>query len=153
MTEKWQLVLVDPQSFRHQWRLYSFLRARLTEPETNISHSRMPSWEDHVKFLASSPYRYWYFIATPALELIGACYVTKESEIGIFISKAWRRKGAGEEAIEHLISMGGLPLYANINPQNAASLAFFAKQGFKECQKDGKQVTMRLAVAAIDVPG
>ena len=42
--------------------LHQLLEER--EPEANISHKAMPSWEEHVRFVESKPYEAWYFIDT-----------------------------------------------------------------------------------------
>ena len=37
--------------------LYELLAER--DPIANISHKKMPSWQEHWKFIASEPYKFW----------------------------------------------------------------------------------------------
>jgi RimJ/RimL family protein N-acetyltransferase len=98
------------------------------DPRENISHKAMPTWERHSSFVAGRPYDAWYLIDDGGIS-VGACYVTKQREIGIGILKAHRRKGYAEAAIKTLLQGPGRFL-ANINPRNEASIALFRKLGF-----------------------
>ena len=40
--------------------LYLLLMER--DPKTNISHRKMPTYNEHRKFIASKPYKAWYVI-------------------------------------------------------------------------------------------
>jgi hypothetical protein len=53
--------------------LYRLLEQR--EPHVNISHQRMPSWQEHVRFIASRPYVAWYLIKHGP-NYVGAIYLT-----------------------------------------------------------------------------
>lgn len=124
--------------------LYELLKER--EPNQNISHREMPSYEDHVRFVDSHPYREWFVIFEEwgSIETgpIGAIYLTNPpkpsqagNEIGIFISKAYRERGYGKQAVRLLMKMHPAErLLANIAPGNAESIAMFEKLGFKLCQ-------------------
>lgn len=109
--------------------LYKLLSER--DETVSISHKRMPCWGDHVRFIESKPYAAWYFIG----DEVGACYLSKQNEIGIFIFREHRGKGYGRAAIEALMEKHGRRRYlANINPRNESSAALFAKLGFNLCQ-------------------
>ncbi len=114
---------------RHEL-LYQLLGER--DETVNISHKVMPAWADHVRFVESQPYEAWYFIGD---EPFGACYLTKQNEIGIFIFKEHQRKGYGIRAIDALIDKHGHRRYlANISSRNAPSISLFRKLGFNHAQ-------------------
>ena len=102
--------------------------------ETNISHRVMPSWDEHIRFVAGHPYEAWYLIVDRNL-IVGACYLTKQSEIGVQIFKANQGKGHGKAAVNALMSLFGPRRYlANINPANERSAKMFQGLGFKLIQ-------------------
>ena len=128
--------------------LYDILNKRSTEDDKhiNISHRKLPPWEEHVAFFDSRPYECWYLIydvfnVNPACA--GTCYVTKRNEIGIVLFKDARGKGIGTAAVKKLMETKPLPAVpgvrgggylANINPNNQASIRMFEKLGFRHIQ-------------------
>ena len=133
--------------------LYDLLKERSSEndPHMNISHRRLPSWGDHVHFVQSFPYRAWYLIgyreaAPDAQKLVWAGYVsaTPRNEIGVIISKPYRRMGIARAAIQQFMALHKpLPAVpsvrsgdwlANINPKNEASIKLFSSLGFGHLQ-------------------
>lgn len=120
--------------------LYEFLRERLREPDTNISHHVLPAYRQHSKFVRSIPYRIWYFIKVDGL-VAGTCHLTPINEIGIFLSADYRRKGIGKQALRMMISrhkpLPAIPSHrvgkfiANINPKNEPSIRLFTGLEFK----------------------
>ena len=64
--------------------LYELLNER--NPKSNISHKKMPTINQHTKFVISKPYSKWYIIIYKNKK-IGNVYLTKMDEIGIFILK------------------------------------------------------------------
>lgn len=121
--------------------LYDLLIQRSTEddPYVNISHRKLPSWRDHIRFFDSRPYSYWYLIQTDDLT-VGTTYISKRNEIGIVLFTAYRGKGYGLEAVNQLIQkhkpLKEIPgvrsgrFIANINPANERSIKLFGKLGF-----------------------
>lgn len=100
----------------------------------NISHKKMPTYKEHVKFVNSKPYSKWYVIHYKN-QKVGTIYLTKQNEIGIHIKKDYRRHGLGKYAMKLLIKKNSRNRYlANINPKNKKSIKFFTKQGFKLIQ-------------------
>lgn len=127
------------------------------DPNINVSHKKMPTWLDHCNFFASKPYRKWYLIegvswdtekhvelepgsAGYATAIVGACYLTRMNEIGVFLFKQYRGKGFGTKAV-YLLTTKHKPLkaisgkrsgryLAHINPANEKSIALFSKIGF-----------------------
>lgn len=96
----------------------------------NISHSKMPLMADHIRFVQSTPYFKWWIIVSDDIK-IGHMYLTRQYEIGLFIDKEYQGHGYGSLALKTLLQMRARPVYANINPDNAQSIKFFQKHGFK----------------------
>jgi RimJ/RimL family protein N-acetyltransferase len=102
-------------------------------PEANISHEVMPTWEDHLDFIRSKPYRAWYLIEDSTVEKgwVGAIYLTKRDEIGLSLAEAYRGLGIGTEAVKQLIHLHPRPRYlANVSTFNLRGQHFWLKQGF-----------------------
>jgi RimJ/RimL family protein N-acetyltransferase len=125
-----RLVDVYDETDRHAY-LYDLLDQR--EPHENISHRTMPSWAEHVAFVDLDPYEAWFFIMDGA-ERVGAIYLTKQREVGIFLWPEYQGKGYGAWALKELGARYPGPLLANIAPTNERSAAFFARQGFELVQ-------------------
>jgi len=112
--------------------LYKLLKER--DPKANISHKKMPSFEQHVKFVLSKPYAKWYVIAEDRKK-IGTIYLTINNEIGIFLKNDLQSKGIGFTALELLMEKNPRTRYlANVNPKNKKSIRFFKNNGFKLIQ-------------------
>ena len=60
--------------------LYDLLKNR--DPLANISHKKMPSYDEHVSFILSNPYTMWYIIEYEGKKT-GSIYLSKQDEIGI----------------------------------------------------------------------
>lgn len=112
-----------------------YLYALMTEREAhvNISHRAMPTAEQHLAFVRSRPYRAWYLCHVKH-RVVGAIYLSKQGEIGIFIFKAHRGHGYGKQAVKALMDKHPGNFLANINPANEASIKFFEKLGFRPMQ-------------------
>lgn len=118
-----------PDAVLHLWML---LKERT--PEQSISHRVMPTWDDHVEFVESHPYQFWALIEND-IEVVGACYLSKQNEIGISIYAEHRGNGYGPRAVKALMQMMGPRDYlANVNPENDASARMFEDMGFSICQ-------------------
>ncbi len=112
--------------------LYDLLKER--DSRANISHKKMPSFEQHVKFVMSKPYSKWYMIEE-FKNNVGSIYLTKNNEIGIFIKKDLHGKGIASKAIKLLIEKHPRSRYlANVNPKNKKSIQFFKNNGFNLIQ-------------------
>jgi RimJ/RimL family protein N-acetyltransferase len=98
----------------------------------SISHREMPTLEEHLRFIGSHPYPYWYLIDCG--DLVGSAYLTGRREVGIGILRAFWRNGYGRAAVNLLLEKHGRPLYANINPYNRVSIEMFAELGFRHIQ-------------------
>jgi RimJ/RimL family protein N-acetyltransferase len=112
--------------------LYNLLKER--DPKANISHKKMPTYDEHVTFVSSKPYAYWYVIEYNGKKS-GSIYLSKSNEIGIFLRKSLTGKNIGRVALELLIKKTNKSRYlANVNPKNKKSLEFFKNNGFTMIQ-------------------
>ena len=115
---------------------YRFLYDLLMERDTrvNISHKKMPTYNQHVSFVSAKPYSKWYVILY-GVNKAGSIYLTSQNEIGIFIKKSFQNKQIGNIALNKLIQKNPKKRYlANVNPQNKKSMRFFKNNGFKLTQ-------------------
>lgn len=130
-TDSSQITLKKVDSSDYKF-LYELLKKR--NSIVNISHKKMPTYAEHIKFIKSKPYASWYIIKYRNVK-IGSIYLTKHNEIGIHIKKDYRRLGFGKYAMDLLIKKNPRGRFlANINPKNKKSIKFFTKQGFKLIQ-------------------
>jgi len=79
---------------------YRFLYDLLMErnPRANISHKKMPTYNEHVSFVSAKPYSKWYVILY-RVNKVGSIYLTSQNEIGIFIKKSFQNKQIGKYCI------------------------------------------------------
>jgi len=113
--------------------LYELLKER--EPSINISHKKMPTFNEHIKFIKSKPYTKWYIVKYGA-QKIASIYLTSQNEIGIFIKKTHQNKNLGRIMMSQLIKKNPRERYlANVSPKNKTSENFFKSYGFKFIQK------------------
>lgn len=137
--------------------LYGMLNRRLSEPETNISHSKLPLWDDHVTYVRRKPHGRNNFLIINDDLVAGHCYLSFSNEIGVYLYPESRRKGLGQWAIQEMVKIGerkGGPIYANINPKNAASLRLFQALGFKERYRTKKQIVLEKSTpGTLPAPG
>ena len=123
--EKIDFLLIKESDYQF---LYDLLLQR--NSDANISHKKMPTYEEHVKFVRSQPYSKWYIIEIDG-ERVGSIYLTNQNEVGIFVAERSQAKGIGSNALNVLIDQNpGLRYLANINPENKKSIDFFEKSGF-----------------------
>lgn len=112
--------------------LYQLLKER--EGRVNISHKKLPTWEEHIAFIKSKPYQAWDVIWYNNTR-IGNIYLTNSDELGIFIKKEYQSQGHGTNALNQFIAKTGKRRYlANINPTNYRSIQFFGRNGFIHIQ-------------------
>lgn len=62
------------------------LYALLINRRLNISHCKVPSYEEHSAFVENHPYRYWYLIKK-SNDFIGSIYISFENTIGLSINE------------------------------------------------------------------
>ena len=115
---------------------YRFLYNLLIERDSrqNISHKKIPTYNQHVSFVSSKPYSKWYVILY-GVNKAGSIYLTSQNEIGIFLKKEFRTQNIGKKALEMIIQKNPRKQYlANINPKNKKSINFFKRNHFKLIQ-------------------
>jgi RimJ/RimL family protein N-acetyltransferase len=113
--------------------LYRLLQER--NADVNISHRAMPTWRQHLAFIRARPYRAWYLIRVGP-SLVGAVYLSKQNEIGVFVLREHQGRGYGSDAIRKVMARhrGVKRFLANINPRNPRSIALFTDLGFRHIQ-------------------
>jgi RimJ/RimL family protein N-acetyltransferase len=112
--------------------LFDLLKER--NPRVNISHKKMPTYNQHTKFIKSKPYSKWYIILK-SKQKIGSIYLSKNDEIGIFLSKKFQGKNVGNFALNELMKKNPRKRFlANVSPKNKKSIEFFKKNDFKLIQ-------------------
>lgn len=112
--------------------LYVLLEQR--EPHQSISHKAMPTIEEHFAFIASHPYAAWHLIDVEHVGYVGAIYLTRQREIGIWIHRDHGGHGYAKQAIRHMMERHPGRFLANINPNNEHSQRMFESIGFKRIQ-------------------
>ena len=121
---------VNPASIADLAYLYAVLSRRLDEKGTNISHQALPTFEDHCTFVRGQPYAGHYVTVDKGLN-VGAAYVTKDHEIGLWVAPEHRREGIGAWTLRALMRLHRNDRWlANVNADNTASGAFFLRHGF-----------------------
>jgi len=115
---------------------YLFLHNLLAQRNSivNISHKRMPTWEEHVKFVKSKPYSKWYVIYNND-EKIGSIYLSNQNEIGIHLLKKYENESIYLESIKKLMLLNlKIKFRVNVSPKNKNYIVLFKKLGFKMVQ-------------------
>jgi RimJ/RimL family protein N-acetyltransferase len=108
--------------------LYDLLKNK--DPNANISHKKMPSYDEHVKFVMSKPYTNWYIIEYEKKN-VGAIYLSKQDEIGISVSNDYEYDQIVKPALKLLMKLNQRKRYlANTSPKNVRSQEFLLKNGF-----------------------
>lgn len=139
MREAGEVTLVDVYSMQFDEAagvLYSMLAQRAKA--ANISHKKMPSFLQHCEFVRRRPYRAWWLVSDGQPPWVGQAYLTQRYEIGIQILDEHQRRGYATSALRLAMSGYTGPFYANINPHNRKSIAFFRKHGFEIIQSTYK---------------
>lgn len=111
--------------------LFQLLMER--EAHQCISHKDMPTYIDHVRFFYSKPYIAWYLLELDGA-FIGATYLSKQREIGIFLFKKYQMRGHGAKAVKLLMETHPGRFLANVAPTNPGSAEFFQNLGFRHIQ-------------------
>lgn len=112
--------------------LYFLLLERTKEQ--CISHKGEVLYPDHCDFVASRPYIAWYIIEHDGKK-IGAIYLSKNREIGVFLFEKFKMQGLGAQAVKLIMEAHPGRFLANIAPTNPGSAEFFKNLGFKHIQQ------------------
>lgn len=124
---------VNPGDSEHVNTLFDLLHERTKDQ--SISHTKMPGYIRHCKFVQSRPYRIWFLIRDlETKDIAGSVYLTKQNEIGIFVFKKYQGRHCGPAAVRMLMQEYKGPFLANINPRNPDSIKMFVSLGFELLQ-------------------
>ena len=108
--------------------LYELLKNK--DPNANISHKKMPSYDEHVEFVISKPYTNWYIIEYDKKN-VGSIYLSKQDEIGISINNDYEYDQIVKPALKLLMKLNQRKRYlANTSPKDVRSQEFLLKNGF-----------------------
>mgnify|MGYP000453986456 FL=1 len=110
----------------------SFLHELLKnkDPNSNISHKKMPSYDEHVEFVMSKPYTNWYIIECDKKN-VGTIYLSKQDEIGISINNDYEYDQIVKTALKLLMKLNPRKRYlAKVSPNDVRSQEFLLKNGF-----------------------
>ena len=123
--------------------LYRLMAER--PPESWISHTRLPTRDQHADFFDSRPFRYWELILRDDETMLGAIECKDTNEFGVSILAEYQRRGYGSAAVI-LFMATHTPLpeikairsghwLANIATHNEYSKSFFKGLGFAPVQE------------------
>jgi len=115
---------------------YRFLYDLLDERDNivNISHKKMPTYKQHLKFVDSKPYLKWYVIYYRN-NRIGSAYISKQNEIGIHFKKSFNIHKLHKSVMDILIKKNPKKRYlVNVSPKNKKDIIFLHTYGFKLIQ-------------------
>ena len=113
--------------------LFNHLKER--DPRENISHKKMPTYDEHVKFVLSKPYSKWYIIFEKNKK-IGSVYLTKADELGLHLKKEYFRESLLKEILESLMkSEPNKRFVFNVSPRNKKFMKFLQKNGYMISQQ------------------
>jgi len=95
----------------------------------------MPSYDEHVEFWKAEPYKLAmivHYVDEDGCEHapVGYCYITKQNELGIFVSELYRGRGIATESLGELFEIMDGDIFANVAPSNYHSRHLFEKLGF-----------------------
>ena len=108
--------------------LYELLKNK--DPSTNISHKKMPSYDEHIEFVMSKPYTNWYIIEYDKKN-VGSIYLSKQDEIGISIDNDYEYDKIVRPALKLLVKLNPRKRYlVNVSPDDIRSQKFLLKNGF-----------------------
>jgi len=108
--------------------LYDLLKNK--DSNANISHKKMPSYDEHVEFVMSKPYTNWYIIEYDKKN-VGAIYLSKQDEIGISVNNDYEYDQIAKPALKLLMKLNQRKRYlANTSPKDVRSQEFLLKNGF-----------------------
>ena len=100
------------------------------DSNANISHKKMPSYDEHVEFVMSKPYTNWYIIEYDKKN-VGTIYLSKQDEIGISINNDYEYDQIVKPTLKLLMKLNQRKRYlANTNPKDVRAQEFLLKNGF-----------------------
>ena len=142
-SQDFKLVEVEANE-EHTLLLFEHLKKR--SKASNISHSKMPTLEEHKMFLKHHPYRNWWLIydLDPGTEFLGTVYIASDNSIGLHLNldqidfsalyfinklKSMTPPMKGEES-----RVFG-DYFFNVSPKNKELIHWLSISGFAESQR------------------
>ena len=108
--------------------LFKHLKER--DPKENISHKKMPTYNEHKRFVLSKPYSKWYIILEKNKK-IGTVYLTTNDEIGLHLKKEYFTEKILDKILKKLIKDEPNERFViNVSPRNIKLMKFLKKNGF-----------------------
>lgn len=127
--------------------LYELLEERIKYKWLNISHMKMPTWEQHIDFLHSNPYLehlVYFSHFDEGTTRIAMAYFTKQKEMTIYVKECYRNRTYGGRIFDmflaYLDKHYQRPFFVNTNPNNIVGKAFIRRRGFDLLQYTYKVV-------------
>ena len=118
--------------------LFSLLKLR----QHGISHSTLPSYTSHKKFVLENPYRQWY-LAWDSGHCRGSIYVQHDNSIGINLVPPYNAETLGEyllllesdiQPLPRIASVRSACFFINVSPNNKELVKKLEILGYKISQ-------------------
>ena len=117
--------------------LYQLLRER----DFSISHTSLPTFEEHKEFVKNNPYRIWYMVNLDSIP-IGTIYLLKDNSIGLFLKKKYLEfTGTAlsivikkHKPLKPIKSVRGKSFHINTNPNDVDLISALNEYGMKHIQ-------------------
>lgn len=120
------------------------LYQQLAMRQHKISHSALPSFDEHERFVREHPYRNWSIVIHGEREVMGSVYLTYDNTIGLNLSSEVTREQLGE--VLNLVYESYVPLPAvksvragyfslNVPYSNCSMQAALVELGFSEIER------------------
>ncbi len=113
---------------------------------STLPHASLAETEELVRrTMQADPARHAEFVVEFEGRVIGKAGIWEMPEVGYILHPAYWRRGFGQEVLEALIRFGfeerGLTrITADVDPDNAASIAMLTKLGFHETERKARTI-------------
>jgi len=108
--------------------LYEMLKER--DSTVNVTHQKLPLFNEHLEFIKSKPYDAWYIIEIESKQ-VGHIYIDNENRIGWFIKIEFKGFGFVIPAFEELKILHKRKIYfGKVNPNNFEAQNLLTKLKF-----------------------
>lgn len=119
----------------------SFLFDLLKNRRFSISHQKMPSFEDHLKFIANHPYYKWLIVYKDEFP-IGSIYINSDNSVSIqMIKNKWNLVNVVLKEFELIFtpqeeikSFRAKKFFFNIHPEDKFMINLLEANGYKISQ-------------------
>ena len=108
--------------------LYEMLKER--DSTVNVTHQKLPLFNEHLEFIKSKPYDAWYIIEIESKQ-VGHIYIDNKNRIGWFIKREFKGFGFVIPAFEELKILHKRKNYfGKVNPNNFEAQNLLTKLKF-----------------------